>query len=146
MCYSYSSLPSAPCPQFSPRLCGSLICDACSPKRVVLVQAGVSHTYQRSESELERLSLPELDKLAQKEILAVKSRQDEVPRGRAGKKEKKERVCTVCYNNLSFQYVQHQAEGGGGGMRLEITLVSATDLKNMDYLSLSDPYVIFSCR
>jgi hypothetical protein len=43
---------------------------------------------------------------------------------------------------LSCQYVQQQE---GNGLKLEITLISAADLLNMDTLSLSDPYVIFSC-
>jgi hypothetical protein len=112
------------------------VCDACSPKRVVLVQAGQSYTYQRTESELEGLSLLELEKLAQQEIVRAERKRS------SQRATKKERVCTVCYNNLSCQYVQHQGEND---MRIEITLVSATNLINMDYLSLSDPYVIFSC-
>ena len=115
------------------------MCDPCSPKRVALVHPSDSYTYQRSESDLEGLSLLELEKQAQQEI----ERAEVKRRSSVSKKKKKdERVCTVCYNNLSCQYVQHQGEND---LRLEITLVSATNLINMDYLSLSDPYVIFSC-
>ena len=57
---------------------------------------------------------------------------------------KKERVCNLCYNNLSYQYVQ--GDKFLNDQRIEITLLSATGLPNMDIISLSDPYVVFSCN
>jgi len=117
------------------RLCGALVCDPCSDKRVSLQHEGISHTW--STVELNALSAAELDRMAKHDIEKVRHGSVSGP-----VEKKKERVCTLCYNNLSCQYVQHQ---GQKGLKLEISLVSATDLLNMDVLSLSDPYVIFSC-
>ena len=49
------------------------------------------------------------------------------------------RICTLCVNKFSFEFGQNY---GDIATRLEITLLNATNLKNMDIKGFSDPYAV----
>ena len=118
------------------RLCGALVCQECSPHRITIDNPGHSHFFQHDESDFDSLSQLELAKLHVREINRVES----LISDRNKKVEEKHRVCTLCYNHESYQHAKYHAETPH---LLEISLLSATDLKNMDIITLSDPYVIF---